>query len=158
MPRSLLVVFLQVPMLLCAGVIKAQPAIDEAQTSAPTEGAVEADPLDKADDADYYELLMAFADTIDQIDRNYVRKVSRRELLQAAIEGILTKLDPYSNYIAPDDLDEFKVEVENEFGGIGILIANRRNQLGQRNQLTRGTARATISRGSVRPPRVAAMN
>lgn len=78
---------------------------------------------------DYYELLMVFADTIDQIDRNYVEKVSRRELLEAAIEGVLKKLDPYSNYIAPDEIDNFKVEVENEFGGIGIQIASRRGQL-----------------------------
>ena len=78
---------------------------------------------------DYYELLMIFADTIDQIDRNYVEKVSRRELLEAAIDGALKKLDPYSNYIAPDELDEFKVEVENEFGGIGIQISKRNGPL-----------------------------
>lgn len=83
----------------------------------------------KKEQEDYYELLMIFADTIDQIDRNYVEKVSRRELLEAAIEGALKKLDPYSNYISPDELDEFKVEVGNEFGGIGIQISSRNGQL-----------------------------
>ena len=82
-----------------------------------------ADTALKKDREDYYELLMIFADTIDQVDRNYVEKVSRRELLEAAIDGVLKKLDPYSNYIAPEDLADFKVEVENEFGGIGIKIA-----------------------------------
>lgn len=83
----------------------------------------------KKEREDYYELLMIFADTIDQIDRNYVEKVSRRELLEAAIDGALKKLDPYSNYIAPDELDEFKVEVENEFGGVGIQISKRNGPL-----------------------------
>lgn len=83
----------------------------------------------KKEREDYYELLMTFADTIDQIDRNYVEKISRRELLEAAIEGALKKLDPYSNYIPPENLDEFKVEVENEFGGIGIQITQRNGQL-----------------------------
>ena len=82
-----------------------------------------ADTALKKDREDYYELLMIFADTIDQVDRNYVEKVSRRELLEAAIDGVLKKLDPYSNYIAPEELADFKVEVENEFGGIGIKIA-----------------------------------
>ena len=77
----------------------------------------------KKDREEYYELLMIFADTIDQIDRNYVEKVSRRELLEAAIEGALKTLDPYSNYIPPNELDEFKLEVENEFGGIGIQVS-----------------------------------
>lgn len=80
-------------------------------------------PAAKKDREEYYELLMIFADTIDQIDRNYVEKVSRRELVEAAIDGILKKLDPYSNYIPPDELDEFKLEVENEFGGIGIQVS-----------------------------------
>lgn len=83
---------------------------------------------EKKEQEDYYELLRTFADTIDQIDRNYVDKVSRVELMEAAIEGAMKKLDPYSNYIAPDELDEFKVEVENEFGGIGIKISKREAQ------------------------------
>jgi carboxyl-terminal processing protease len=81
------------------------------------------------DKEDYYELLMVFADTIDQVERNYVEEIDRRELLEAAIEGVLRRLDPYSNYIAPDEIDSFKVEVENEFGGIGIQIASDRGQL-----------------------------
>lgn len=78
---------------------------------------------------EFYELLMTFADTIDQIDRNYVERVSRRELLEAAIDGALRKLDPYSDYIAPDEIAKFRVEVDNEFGGIGIQISSRNGQL-----------------------------
>lgn len=78
---------------------------------------------------DYYELLMTFADTIDQIDRNYVEKVSRREILEAAIEGVLRKLDPNSDYINPDDIDEFKLDVENKFVGVGLQVNRRDDRL-----------------------------
>jgi len=59
---------------------------------------------------------------ISEIDRNYVKDVSRRELMEAAIHGVLNKLDPYSNYISPEDIGRFKTSVENQFGGIGIQI------------------------------------
>lgn len=76
----------------------------------------------KKPDISDYELQQAFADTLDQIERNYVKELSRREILEAAIEGILGKLDPYSSYISPDDLGRFKTSVESQFGGIGIQV------------------------------------
>ena len=48
-------------------------------------------------DAEYYEMFKVLADTMDQVERNYVKDISRRELLEAAIRGVLEKLDPYSN-------------------------------------------------------------
>ncbi len=77
---------------------------------------------DADDDEEYFELLKLFADTLDQVERNYVEKVSRRELMEAAIEGVLAKLDQYSDYIAPEKLDNFRTGVESEFGGIGIRV------------------------------------
>jgi carboxyl-terminal processing protease len=73
-------------------------------------------------DEEYFEMLRLFADTLDQVERNYVKEVSRRELMEAAIQGVLAKLDAYSDYIAPDQLDSFRRGVENEFGGIGIRV------------------------------------
>lgn len=70
-----------------------------------------------------------FSDTFEQIRRNYVKDVTERELMEAAIQGMLSKLDPYSNYIAPDELDRFKTGVENEFGGVGILVNVREGGL-----------------------------
>lgn len=69
-----------------------------------------------------YELFSVLVDTLDQVERNYVKDISRRELVEAAIQGILSKLDPYSNYISPDDLTKFRTNVESQFGGIGIQI------------------------------------
>jgi len=80
-------------------------------------------------DEEYVELIQLFADTLDQVDRNYVKDVDRRELMEAAIRGVISKLDPYSNYIAPEDLERFKTGVESEFGGIGIQVSTRDGQL-----------------------------
>jgi carboxyl-terminal processing protease len=83
------------------------------------------DEADKSEqDKEYFELLRLFVDTLDQIDRNYVEDVSRRELLEAAIEGMVDKLDQYSNYISPTEMDRFRSNVENEFGGIGIRVSS----------------------------------
>ncbi len=76
---------------------------------------------------EYYELYKVLADTLDQVERNYVEDVDRRELFEAAIEGILEKLDPYSNYISPEELSRFKTSVEQEFGGIGIQVGPDRD-------------------------------
>src|SRR5262249_36495422 len=74
------------------------------------------------DEEEFYDLYRSLADTVDQVDRNYVKKVDRRELMEAAIKGVMSKLDPYSNYIGRDEADRFKDTVENQFGGIGIQI------------------------------------
>jgi carboxyl-terminal processing protease len=78
---------------------------------------------------DDYELYQAFADTLDQVERNYVKRVSRRELMEAAIHGILAELDPYSNYISPKEISRFKTAIESQFGGIGIQIGMEDGQL-----------------------------
>ena len=75
------------------------------------------------------ELLQLFADTLDQVERNYVQPIDRRELMEAAIRGMLTKLDPHSAYIPPAELDRFKSSVENEFGGIGVTVTLESGQL-----------------------------
>jgi len=78
---------------------------------------------------DEYELQRMLVDTLDQVERNYVKGISRRELVEAAIEGVLRKLDPYSAYIAPDELERFRSGIESEFGGIGIQVTMDRGQL-----------------------------
>lgn len=76
----------------------------------------------RREDAELYELYKTFADTLYQVEQNYVTDIDRRELMEAAIRGVLDKLDPYSNYISPDEIDRFKTTVESQFGGIGIQI------------------------------------
>ncbi|HUG94256.1 MAG TPA: S41 family peptidase [Planctomycetaceae bacterium] len=73
-------------------------------------------------DADYYELMKVFVDTFEQIDRNYVTDVDRRELMEAAIKGMMVRLDPYSSFIGPEEVEDFERVVEQKFGGIGIQV------------------------------------
>ncbi|MCA8987417.1 MAG: S41 family peptidase [Planctomycetaceae bacterium] len=74
------------------------------------------------DKDDTYELMRLFVDTFEEIDENYVKDIDRRELIEAAVQGMLAKLDPYSNYISPEDLSAFEQDVQQEFGGIGIQV------------------------------------
>jgi carboxyl-terminal processing protease len=78
---------------------------------------------------EYYELFRLFADTLDQVERNYVQEVDRRELVDAAIEGVMGKLDPYSSYIPPAELAGFRSSIDSEFGGIGVQITLDSGQL-----------------------------
>ncbi len=76
----------------------------------------------QSDDDEYYELMRVFVDTFQQIDRNYVKEVDKRKLVDAAIRGMLSELDPYSNYIAPDKKDLFTEAITQKFGGVGIRV------------------------------------
>lgn len=75
-----------------------------------------------APEDEYHELMKLFVDAFEEIDRNYVTQVDRRELVEAAMRGMLIKLDPYSSYIDQEDFREFNEQVEQEFGGVGIQV------------------------------------
>lgn len=76
------------------------------------------------------ELLRLFADTMAQIKTNYVKgNITDRELIEAAIKGMLTKTDQYSNYIDSSEIDRFRQEVESEFGGVGIQVSRQGDRL-----------------------------
>ncbi len=74
------------------------------------------------DEDDEYELQKMFVDTLEHIEQNYVKKVTRRQLIEAAIRGMLNELDPYSSYIDPEHLEQFRSSMEAQFGGIGVQI------------------------------------
>ncbi len=79
---------------------------------------------------DEKELLRLFADTLEQVKTRYVEAdVSERELIEAAIQGMVSRLDPYSHYIAPKDLDRFRKGLDHEFIGIGIQVSEREGHL-----------------------------
>ncbi|MFP6657391.1 MAG: S41 family peptidase [Pirellulales bacterium] len=78
---------------------------------------------DAKDNDEYYELFEVFADSLDQIERNYVKEISRRKLVEAAIRGMIKELDQHSSYINRQEVDRFRTSVENQFGGIGIHVS-----------------------------------
>ncbi len=73
-------------------------------------------------DQEYFELMQTFVDTFEQVERNYVKDVDRRKLMEAALRGMLRELDPYSSYIPPEELTRFNDRVQQQFGGIGIQV------------------------------------
>jgi carboxyl-terminal processing protease len=70
-----------------------------------------------------YEMFRRLVDVMDQVERNYVDKgISREQLLEAAMRGVMKELDPYSNYIAPKDVAQFRTGIDQKFGGIGLQV------------------------------------
>ena len=76
----------------------------------------------KSADQEYFELMQVFVDTFEQVERNYVKDVDRRRLMEAALRGMLKELDPYSSFIPPEELARFNDRVKQQFGGIGIQV------------------------------------
>ena len=72
--------------------------------------------------ASVYEQLDLFGDIFERIRSQYVEDVDESELIEAAINGMLTSLDPHSSYLAPDDAAAMRVQTRGEFGGLGIEV------------------------------------
>ena len=68
------------------------------------------------------ELYGLFVDAVEKVEVNYVRPVSRRELLESALEGMLQQLDPHSTFINTSEWTQFRRQIEGRFGGIGIQV------------------------------------
>jgi len=69
-----------------------------------------------------YEQLDLFGDIFERIRGSYVEEVDEKDLIQSAINGMLSSLDPHSSYLAPDDFDDMRVQTKGEFGGLGIEV------------------------------------
>ena len=75
-----------------------------------------------SDKVDVYEQLDLFGDIFDRIRSDYVEEVDARELIEAAINGMLTSLDPHSGYLPPVDAEKMREQTRGEFGGLGIEV------------------------------------
>ena len=71
---------------------------------------------------DVAELYGVFVDAVEQVQQNYVRPVSRRELMESALRGMLGDLDQHSTYINTSQWKTFKRQIEGKFGGLGITV------------------------------------
>jgi carboxyl-terminal processing protease len=72
--------------------------------------------------ANIYEQLDLFGDIFERIRGQYVEEVDAADLIEAAIDGMLTSLDPHSSYLSPDDAADMRVQTRGEFGGLGIEV------------------------------------
>ncbi len=72
--------------------------------------------------ASVYEQLDLFGDIFERIRSQYVEPVDPSKLIEAAINGMLTSLDPHSSYMNKKDFDDMRVQTRGEFGGLGIEV------------------------------------
>ncbi|MDF3349703.1 S41 family peptidase [Sulfitobacter sp. KE34] len=69
-----------------------------------------------------YEQLDLFGDIFERIRAQYVEDVDPGDLIEAAINGMLTSLDPHSSYLSPKDAEKMREQTRGEFGGLGIEV------------------------------------
>lgn len=74
---------------------------------------------------DAYKSLETFSNVLGLVQENYVEEVNLDEVIQGAVKGMLTTLDPHSSYMKPDEYKELQVETKGSFSGIGIEISMR---------------------------------
>jgi carboxyl-terminal processing protease len=73
-------------------------------------------------DSSLYEQLDLFGDIFERVRAQYVEEVPTEELVTAAINGMLTSLDPHSSYLSAKDFEDMQVQTRGEFGGLGIEV------------------------------------
>ncbi len=79
----------------------------------------------KSPDEETMRLLDKFGDVFEKIREEYVEEPSDKELVEAAINGMLTDLDPHSSYLTKKDFEEMQVQTRGKFGGLGIEVTMR---------------------------------
>ena len=72
---------------------------------------------------DIYKKIDLFSEVLDKINKEYVDEVNQSDAMDAAINGVLQSLDPYSAYMSPDSFKNMQTETSGEFGGLGIEVS-----------------------------------
>ena len=90
---------------------------------------IEATAQPAAHDEELFRQYDRFIEIIRLVQSKYVRDVNTQKLFQDAIEGMLSGLDPFSNFITEDEVDEFDKATRGKFSGIGIQIGMRKGLL-----------------------------
>ena len=83
-----------------------------------------AEPKSKSgsDKSELYQQLNLFGDVLERIRRDYVEPVEEKQLIENAINGMLSALDPHSSYMNPKSYKDMQVQTKGEFGGLGIEV------------------------------------
>lgn len=74
------------------------------------------------DDEEIFRQLKVFADVFERVRAEYVEEVSDETLIEAAIQGMLSDLDPHSSFLDADSFNDMQVQTRGEFGGLGIEV------------------------------------
>ena len=72
---------------------------------------------------DLYKKIDLFSEVLEKISEEYVNEINQAEIMDAAINGVLQSLDPYSSYMSPESFKNMQTETSGEFGGLGIEVS-----------------------------------
>ncbi len=75
-----------------------------------------------ANQQDVYKQLNLFGEVYERVRSEYVEQIKDKDLIEAAINGMLQSLDPHSSYLNAESFEEMKVQTKGEFGGLGIEV------------------------------------
>ena len=75
-----------------------------------------------AENNNIYEKIDLFSEVLSKINKEYVDEINQSDVMDAAINGVLQSLDPYSSYMSPEMLNNMQTETSGEFGGLGIEV------------------------------------
>ena len=75
-----------------------------------------------ANNTELYKKIDLFSEVLNKINNEYVEEIDQSEVMDAAIDGVLQSLDPYSSYMSPEMLLNMQTETSGEFGGLGIEV------------------------------------
>ena len=78
---------------------------------------------------DTYEELKSFTQSLELVKRNYVEDPDSKELIEGAIRGMISNLDPHSSYMPERAFKEMNMDIKGEFQGVGIQIGVKNQQL-----------------------------
>ena len=76
-----------------------------------------------ASEENIYDKIDLFGEVLNKINKEYVEEIDQSEAMDAAINGVLQSLDPYSAYMSPESFDNMQTETSGEFGGLGIEVS-----------------------------------
>jgi carboxyl-terminal processing protease len=71
-----------------------------------------------------YKMLELFGDVLGTVEDQYVTEVDDKKLIEAALDGMLTSLDPHSGYLAPDAYEDMQDTTRGEYGGLGLEVTS----------------------------------
>ena len=76
-----------------------------------------------ASEENIYDKIDLFGEVLNKINKEYVEEIDQSEVMDAAINGVLQSLDPYSAYMSPESFENMQTETSGEFGGLGIEVS-----------------------------------
>ena len=71
---------------------------------------------------DFYKKIDLFGEVLDKVEKEYVEEIDESDVIDAAINGVLQSLDPYSAYMNPELFQSIETDTKGEFGGLGIEV------------------------------------